>query len=300
MTTCDVIVIGAGGVGTAAVGEVARRGARAIAIDRFAPGHDQGSSHGQTRIIRQAYFEHPDYVPLLLEAYRLWHRLEDRRGQRLLDPVGLIEIGPADGAVVAGVLASAAAPPARPSSNSPPAEIERRFPGLRVPEPLVGVFERWRGLFARRAGRHRPSGRSRTPRSQIAPGRERARLASPRRRRRGANRPRAVRRRASDRLCRRLGRAAVGRLENSATGAPQSGLLVRAANRGLSIRPRHADVLVRLARRGRLQRNLARCFYGFPQIDAWGVKVAEHSGGTVVDDPSHVDRQLDPAERSSA
>ena len=79
MKTCDVIVIGAGGVGTAALAEVAGAERRAMAIDRFAPGHDRGSSHGQTRIIRQAYFEHPNYVPLLGEAYRLWQRLEYRR-----------------------------------------------------------------------------------------------------------------------------------------------------------------------------------------------------------------------------
>ena len=81
MQTYDVIVLGAGGVGSAALYELARRGVRAVGIDRFSPPHDRGSSHGQTRVIRQAYFEHPDYVPLLKESYRLWHELETVAGR---------------------------------------------------------------------------------------------------------------------------------------------------------------------------------------------------------------------------
>ena len=64
----DVIVLGTGGIGSAACARLAARGATVIGLDRFAIAHDRGSSHGQTRLIRQAYFEHPDYVPLLLEA----------------------------------------------------------------------------------------------------------------------------------------------------------------------------------------------------------------------------------------
>src|SRR5205823_10072872 len=80
----DAIVIGAGGVGSAAMFHLATRGARVLGLDRFPPGHDRGSSHGRTRIIRQAYFEHPDYVPLLFRAYELWAELGQRRGRPLL------------------------------------------------------------------------------------------------------------------------------------------------------------------------------------------------------------------------
>ncbi len=181
MKTCDVIVIGAGGVGTAAAGEIARRGAQAIAIDRFAPGHDQGSSHGQSRIIRQAYFEHSDYVPLLLEAYRLWHRLEERRGQRLLDPVGLVEIGAARWDGRGGGSGLRGHSPTR--RRAALGQTDRTPVSWPARARTVGRRIRARGgLFARRAGRHRASGRSRTSRSQIASGRECARLASPRRR----------------------------------------------------------------------------------------------------------------------
>ncbi len=74
-TNFDCIVLGTGGAGSAALYHLAKRGCRALGIDRFPPGHDLGSSHGDTRIIRQAYFEHPDYVPLLFRAYELWAEL---------------------------------------------------------------------------------------------------------------------------------------------------------------------------------------------------------------------------------
>src|SRR5262245_28874712 len=103
----DAIVLGIGGVGSAALWQLARRGLRVLGIDRFAPPHDRGSSHGQTRIIRQAYFEHPDYVPLLIESYALWRELEQIVGRQLLRETGLVEVGPADGVVVPGVLQAA-------------------------------------------------------------------------------------------------------------------------------------------------------------------------------------------------
>ena len=83
LPTYDVIVLGAGGVGSAALFHLANRGAKVLGLDRFPPGHDRGSSHGRTRIIRQAYFEHPDYVPLLKRAYELWADLSERCGTQL-------------------------------------------------------------------------------------------------------------------------------------------------------------------------------------------------------------------------
>ena len=67
--TYDVIVLGVGGMGSATAYHLARRGVRVLALERFAVPHEMGSSHGITRIIRLAYFEHPSYVPLLLRAY---------------------------------------------------------------------------------------------------------------------------------------------------------------------------------------------------------------------------------------
>ena len=107
MSNYDAIVLGTGGVGSAAAYHLARRGAKVLGIDQFPGGHDRGSSHGETRVIRQAYFEHADYVPLLLRAYELWRLLETETGADLLHQVGLLQVGPPDGIVVRGVLQAA-------------------------------------------------------------------------------------------------------------------------------------------------------------------------------------------------
>src|SRR4029453_17711147 len=140
MTTYDVIVLGTGGVGSAAAYHLAKRGAEVLGIGRFPGGHDRGSSHGETRVIRQAYFEHPDYVPLLLRAYELWGELEQVSGEDLLHQVGLLQVGPPGGAVVGGVLESARRHGLHVESLSA-GEVHGRFPGFRVPEGSVGVFE---------------------------------------------------------------------------------------------------------------------------------------------------------------
>ncbi len=82
---CDLAVIGLGIAGTSTLYQAAQRGFRVIGLERFpSVAHTNGSSHGKTRIIRQAYFEHPDYVPFVQEAYREWHRLEDLTNRTLL------------------------------------------------------------------------------------------------------------------------------------------------------------------------------------------------------------------------
>ena len=72
----DVVVIGLGIMGSAAACHLAKRGLRVLGLEQFTPAHDRGSSHGLSRMIRQAYFEHPAYVPLVLRAYELWRDLE--------------------------------------------------------------------------------------------------------------------------------------------------------------------------------------------------------------------------------
>ncbi|MEX1040816.1 MAG: N-methyl-L-tryptophan oxidase [Pirellulaceae bacterium] len=140
MTTADVIVIGLGGVGSAAAWHLARRGLRVLGFDRFDPPHDHGSSHGQSRVIRKAYFEHPNYVPLLQAAYQAWHELEQASAQSLYFPVGLLEVGPVDGVIIPGILASAAEHQL-PIERLSAAEIHARWPGVRVTEGDVGLFE---------------------------------------------------------------------------------------------------------------------------------------------------------------
>ena len=106
-TGADVAIVGLGAMGAMAAWRLAARGARVVGFERFRPGHDRGSSHGDTRIFRTAYFESPDYVPLLHRAGRLWRQLEAESSAELLTLTGGLAIGLQDGKLVTGVLASA-------------------------------------------------------------------------------------------------------------------------------------------------------------------------------------------------
>src|SRR5262249_12078384 len=108
--------------------------------ERYAPGHDRGSSHGLTRIIRLGYFEHPSYVPLLRHAYKLWHELEQTIGRQLLHVTGIAEIGPPDSRLVGGTLACAHLHDLRHELLAAP-ELMRRFPAFKVPPDYVAVLQ---------------------------------------------------------------------------------------------------------------------------------------------------------------
>jgi len=136
----DAIVVGLGAMGSAALLALARRGVRALGLDRHEPGHDFGSSHGRSRVIRQAYFEHPDYVPLLREAYEGYERLERDSGERLLVRTGGLFAGPEEGEVFAG---SRLAAERHGIAHAVLAagDVARRFPALRIPEKALAVHE---------------------------------------------------------------------------------------------------------------------------------------------------------------
>jgi sarcosine oxidase len=143
----DVVIVGLGAMGSAAAYHLARRGKRVVGIERFAPGHERGSSHGATRIIRLGYFEHPSYVPLLRRAYALWRELEAAARQPLLRITGIAEIGPADGKLVAGTLAAARTHDLPHAVLAAP-ELMRRFPAFRIPVDCVGVVQPDGGVLA--------------------------------------------------------------------------------------------------------------------------------------------------------
>jgi sarcosine oxidase len=147
MAQFDVVVVGLGAMGSAAVYQLARRGARVLGIERFAPGHDKGSSHGETRIIRLGYFEHPSYVPLLRRAYALWRELESVSGQALLHVTGIAEIGAPDGQLVAGTL-RASRTHTLPHEVLDAGQLMRRFPQFRIPTNYVGVWQPDGGFVA--------------------------------------------------------------------------------------------------------------------------------------------------------
>ncbi len=147
MAHADVIVLGLGGMGTAAAWHLARRGARVLGLEQFALGHALGSSHGHTRIIRQAYYEHPSYVPLVRRAYQGWYDLEQTLGTHLLTACPCLTIGASDGELVTGVQRSAAEHSLSIETLAGD-EIPTRFPAFRPLGPgEVGIVEHTAGFL---------------------------------------------------------------------------------------------------------------------------------------------------------
>jgi sarcosine oxidase len=283
----DAIILGTGGVGSAVAFHLARRGARVLGIDRFPAGHDRGSSHGETRIIRQAYFEHPDYVPLLLRAYELWRKLEENCGIDLLHRVGLLQIGRPEGAVVRGVLASAAQHKLAVESLSA-GEIERRWPGFRVPPGMTGAYEAAAGYLrvercvlahlaaAKELGAQFRCGSAVVARRKIAGGVE---------------------------VTTESGESFQA-AKLIITAGPWAPALLADLGIALTVRRKH---LYWFASSDKCYHQNNGCptflyelpggvYYGFPQIDELGVKVAEHSGGQTVANPLDDPRLLDAAD----
>lgn len=277
----DVIVVGCGGMGSGVLAHLAQRGARVLGVDRFHPPHDMGSSHGKTRIIRQAYFEHPDYVPLLMEAYALWSELEREVGRELFRQVGLLQIGPRDGVVVPGVLRSAKEH-RLPVEHLGREELTRRFPMFGVEEGEEGVWEPRAGVLwveecvrahlekALRNGaeiwtgtevdgvKHEDGGvRIRTGRGEV-----------------------------------------VGRQVLFACGAWASTWMSGVALKVLRKQVHWYDMGSERYRAERgcpmfLVETGEDCYYGFPDLEGQGLKVGSHWGGQVVGDPGAVMRGVD-------
>ena len=143
----DVIVVGLGGMGSAAAYHLARRGVRVLGLEKFTPAHDRGSSHGGSRIIRQSYFEDPAYVPLLLRAYELWAELQQSTGREVYRLTGGVFVGPPDCLTVAGSQ-RAALQWSLPHEMLDAAELRRRFPTFTPSPGDVALYEAKAG-FAR-------------------------------------------------------------------------------------------------------------------------------------------------------
>jgi sarcosine oxidase len=282
MQTYDRIVLGLGGAGSAALWQLARRGVRVLGLEQFTAAHDRGSSHGHTRIIRQAYFEHSMYVPLLLRAYELWGQIEHLVQKRLFCQVGLLEVGPPDGVVLPGIERSVAEHGLQLERFSS-AELARRFSSFRIPPGMQAVFEPTAGfLFVEQcvaacldlARREGAIIHWQTPVTGID-----------------------------------WGDADV--VVHTATDSFRAGGLICCAGAwSPALLPQLPPMRV-------LRKHLhwlaadpaswhvdAGCpvfffempegyFYGFPAVDSRGVKLAEHSGGEIVEDPAHLRRDLD-------
>src|SRR3990172_5818407 len=140
MRTYDTVVIGLGGMGSAALYHLARRGLNVLGVEQFGIVHDRGSSHGGTRLIRRAYFEHPDYVPLVDRAYQLWENMEVAASRTLLHRCGLMLAGRPDGAVIPGVQ-RAAQRHRLAIETVARGDWSARFPGFAPDDEMQVLFE---------------------------------------------------------------------------------------------------------------------------------------------------------------
>lgn len=141
-----IIVIGLGAMGSSTALHLASRGHRVLGFDQFTPPHSQGSSHGQTRMIRQSYWEDPRYVPLLLRAYELWRRLEIDTGQPLLHITGGLMIGRPNGDLVARGTVSAERFNL-PHEALSATQLRSRYPAFRMDDDWVALWERDAGYL---------------------------------------------------------------------------------------------------------------------------------------------------------
>jgi len=142
----DVIVVGLGAMGSAASYHLAKSGKQVLGLDRFTSPHAFGSSHGQTRIIREAYFEHPLYVPMVQRAYELWADLERQADRRLFQQTGGLMIGRPDGVLVSGAKRSAEEHGLSYEVLGAVA-VRRRFPALNPTHDIIAVWEPRAGIL---------------------------------------------------------------------------------------------------------------------------------------------------------
>ena len=142
----ETVVVGLGAMGSAALYHLASRGVKVLGVDRFVTPHIHGSTHGRTRIIREAYYEHPCYVPIVQRAYELWASLEQEIGEQLFVQTGGLMIGPPEGELFAGALRSAKEH-GLAHTILEPAQVHERFPGFRVPHGSMALHEPRAGLL---------------------------------------------------------------------------------------------------------------------------------------------------------
>lgn len=275
-------MVGLGATTSAAAFHLARRGLRVRAFDRLAPPHAQGSSHGESRIVRQAYFEGAHYLPLLERAYAAWRLLEEEAGVPLLHLCGGLMVGPAEGAFLKGVAQTAARGGLALEALGAD-DVARRFPGFRLPAGYAALFEPGAGWIspeaavaahleaARRHGAHLHPGE---PVLRWHAGAAGVQVTTPRGTYAGA----------------RLVLAAGAWLRGL---VPQLPLVVeRQVQMWFAAPPAAARWPIYIAGLG------AAMVYGFPDLGA-GMKAGLHHGGALVAHPEAVDRSVRAADEAA-
>lgn len=284
----DVAILGLGGMGSAALYHLAKEGISVCGIERHGMAHDLGSSHGATRMIRKAYFEHPDYIPLLDRAYELWHELEQAGGQKLFVNSGLVVSGPNDSPVLQG-LDRCYAEHDLPHERITAADAQQRYPAFKFPEehavyidPVAGYLHVERGVE-----RHITLAQDAGARVLIH----------------------------EDALS--WGANGDGAVVKTTHREIHAGTLIICAG------PWAHEVLDEIAVPLTIRRKVQSwfrpganedqakslpafffdmgwgTFYGFPALDDLGIKVAEHSGGQGVEDPDEVQRKVTEEDTAS-
>jgi len=285
----DVVVVGCGGVGSAALYSLSSRGYRVAGLDRYSPPHTYGSSHGHTRAIRKAYFEHPNYVPLLVKSYELWRKLEKNVKKDLLHLVGMLEVGPPDGELIKGIRHSADVHDL-PVEFLSLHETSELFPGLGLTDEFLFAFERDAGYLlvedciasflalATSSGAELITDTVVSDWSASLDGVE---------------------------IKTSKGTIQAGALV-LAGGPWASQLLGKTQGVSLELRKKHMywysnDDQQYFSSSGfpvfafeLPAKDNYRIYYGFPQINSDGVKFAEHSGGLLVDSPDSIKDKHDP------
>ncbi|MEO1526640.1 MAG: N-methyl-L-tryptophan oxidase [Planctomycetota bacterium] len=273
--TYDAIVVGLGGVGSATLYQLASRGLSVLGIDRYSPPHTYGSSHGQTRVFRTAYFEHPSYVPLLRRAADLWRLTEEHCGEELYHKTGLLEIGPRDGVVIPGILRSAAEFDL-PIETMSMADAKDQFPGIEGPENWTAVVEAEAGFLAVEACIENHLALAQQRGATVRYGTTVDQWKS-----------------VGDGMELRLGNDRVHAARVVLAGGPWSAQWLAKYEVELSIVRKHI-YWYETHEQGYHQSSGFPCyffetrdgfFYGTPAIDDAGVKVARHSGGEQITDP---------------
>lgn len=279
----DVVVAGAGGMGSAALYHLARRGVRVCAVECFGIAHDRGSSHGDTRIIRKAYMEHPDYVPLLHRAYALWEELAAEEAGELLAQVGLLVAGDPNAEAMQGQAACYQAHDL-PHESLDAAAITARYPSLALPAEWSGFYDPLGGFLRVEEGVRRHVALAQKHGAQLYAGEA---MLSWRREGEGVVVETERRHLCATRLVLTAGAWAVPELCRLGVAAQ----VVRKVQlwyqgRGVEQYARGAFPCFFIAAG-------AHYFYGFPAEVPWGLKVAEHNvSHDPVADPLQLNRAL--------
>lgn len=283
-----IAVIGAGMAGSSAAMHLSKRGAKVTLFDQFSFGHEMGSSHGATRLFRTAYFEHPNYVPILQRAMAMWKEFEKEAGETLFVQAGVLEAGPPDGFLLTG-LNAAIEQHDLPVIHLDRGALKREHPLLTLPSSFEAIFEHEAGfVFAGKTVAH-----------QIRIAKERGAILRPETRIAGWEPAKGGVALATDtgegggeeifdRIIIAAGVWANGLInipQAEVTPVPKTLFWRRPDTDQFDLGKGFAPFAV--------ETGDGCLFYGFPSIDADGVKVAEHTGGESV--ARAEDRSFDPA-----